>query len=511
MRVMNSSPTDSIDEVVLFPFDECSMPFVRDLHTSLVAGRTNQAEMEHGVSVDMDERHPGGPVLSPGQPGSLDSTELICPNVFHIDGEYRMWYLGADDNHRRRCGLYAVSRDGFNWERPGLGLVEVDGSKDNNLVQGPCGEWVLYDPDDPDPGRRFKTITGCGSNTAFSPDGLHWTPSGPDRQLFGIDMECGHIFKWGGCYYVNGQGGPSEWNRSVPSPITQASKRIVITYASYDFVNWTHAAALSFRRDPVPPLPPETFEGHSGEQVHEGMAVWDRGNVLLSLYGQYRSATNDRRDVVLDLGFALSHNGLEFKEPIPDFKMVHSYELQGPGGVGYAAPRLVQRNAWANIDDRTVYWFSVWREESSTWAKNNPVAMTGVWVATWERDRLGFFRPCNPDLDWGAGAYEPHCISCPIELEQEGCRIYVNADRVGAHSQLRVELLNREFMPIAGYSGDDCVVLSDSGMRQPVCWRHGDTVQKFDHPVRVRVNWEGMRAEDARLFAVYVNQERTIQ
>ena len=133
--------------------------------------------------------------------------------------------------------------------------------------------------------------------------------------------------------------------------------------------------------------------------------------------------------------------------------MVHSYELQGPGGVGYAAPRLVQRNAWANIEDRTVYWFSVWREEASTWAKNNPVALTGYGRPPGSATAWGSSDPAVPIWTGGAGAYEPHCISCPIELEGEGRRIFVNADRVGAHSQLRVELLNREFMPIPGYSG----------------------------------------------------------
>ena len=33
---------------------------------------------------------------------------------------------------------YAVSEDGFRWEKPNLGQVEFDGSKDNNIV-GPEG------------------------------------------------------------------------------------------------------------------------------------------------------------------------------------------------------------------------------------------------------------------------------------------------------------------------------------------------------------------------------------
>ena len=58
VRALNSSPVDSIDETVLFPFDRKSMPFSRDLNLQLQAGRTNPAEMDHGLSVDLDDRHP---------------------------------------------------------------------------------------------------------------------------------------------------------------------------------------------------------------------------------------------------------------------------------------------------------------------------------------------------------------------------------------------------------------------------------------------------------------------
>ena len=513
MRVLNSSPADPIEEAVLFPFDACSMPFQRDLILTLQSGRTNKAEMDYGNNIDLDERHPEGPVLTCGPPGSLDSTEIICPHVFYIDGEYRMWYVGADDNHQRRTGLYAVSKDGFHWERPTLGLSEENGSKDNNRVAGPCGGLVLYDPHDPEPERRFKSIFGTGwalrQSASFSEDGLHWTRATENDDIFGIGLEGGCIQRWGDCYYVNGQGGPSHMNRPIPHPIKQASKRIVVTFASYDFIHWTHAAAMGLRRDPIPPRPPENFEAHSGEQIHEGVATWNRGNVLIGLYGQYHNPTNDRRDVDLDLGFAISHDALHYTEPVPDFKMVHSYEIRGGLQQGsylpFVSTRLIQRNAWANIDDRTVYWYSIWREEGSTWTMDNPKALTGVWVATWERDRFGWISPCGRNYGSQAGVHMPHCISCPIELDREGCKVYVNADRLGEHSRLRIELLDLQFQPISGYSGEECLVLREPGLRQPVRWHGRDSLEKFGHPIRVRVSWEGIRLEDPRLFAVYVN------
>jgi len=375
---------------VLFPFDLNSLPFTRDLRMTLETARRKPDEVDGGLNIVMDPRHPGGkgPVLDHGAPGDPDATEVICPNVFRVDGEYRMWYLGADADGRRRTGQYAVSKDGFHWEKPKLGLVEFRGSTRNNLVAGPCGEWMFHDPEDPDPGRRFKSLymgKEMRISTSYSADGLRWRAGRED--IFGLGMEVGHVFRFNGCYFANGQGGPAPINRTIPPAVEGASKRIMITYASYDFERWTHAAALSFRKDSIPPRPPEDFEPHRGEQVHEGAAVWNRGNVLIGLYGQYHNATNDRDGSVIDLGLIVSHDGLHFQEPVPDFKMVTSYE-EADG----AAPRLLQRNAFANMDDRTVYWYSIWKDRLRP--------QTGVRVATWVRDRLGVFRggPCEPRL-----------------------------------------------------------------------------------------------------------------
>ena len=220
--IKNGVPQKAVEEAVLFPFDDCSLPFSRDLHMSLVTGRKFPDEVDNGLNIVMDPRQPDKPVLPQGKPGEPDSYEVLCPNVFLMNGEYRMWYLGqGEDRKRRSC--YAVSKDGFSWERPKLGLVEYNGSKQNNLVAGPCGEWVLYEPEDPDPSRRFKSLymgPVIRIGVSFSSDGLIWK-AGP-QDIFGIGCELGTVFKFSGCYYANGQGGPAPINRSIPHPIEGA-------------------------------------------------------------------------------------------------------------------------------------------------------------------------------------------------------------------------------------------------------------------------------------------------
>ena len=87
-------------------------------------------------------------------------------------------YLGRHTGRRREMGIcYAVSPDGIRWEKPSLGIVEFEGSKDNNIVwRGPHGSGIFKDMRDPDPKRRYKAFfKGTMISVGFSPDGIHWS------------------------------------------------------------------------------------------------------------------------------------------------------------------------------------------------------------------------------------------------------------------------------------------------------------------------------------------------
>ena len=86
---------------------------------------------------------------------------------------------------KREEGLcYATSKDGLNWEKPALGLIEFEGSRANNLVMrrathGIHAGGVLKDYDDPDPSRRYKFThrnpRARRMASCFSPDGIQWS------------------------------------------------------------------------------------------------------------------------------------------------------------------------------------------------------------------------------------------------------------------------------------------------------------------------------------------------
>ena len=99
---------------------------------------------------------------------------------------------------REMAICYAVSKDGIKWDKPNLGIVEFEGSTQNNIVwRGLDGASVFKDLRERDPARRYKVLFKGRTNyhdsqyskpyrlsafapgqkilcVAFSADGIHW-------------------------------------------------------------------------------------------------------------------------------------------------------------------------------------------------------------------------------------------------------------------------------------------------------------------------------------------------
>ena len=96
-----------------------------------------------------------------------------------------------------------------------------------------------------------------------------------------------------------------------------------------------------------------------------------------------------------------------------------------------------------------------------------------------------------------------HCVSAPIDLEGRPARVAVNVDGVGPRGQVRVEILDEQLRTLPGYERDACADF-EPGLRQPARWGGVDAIEPRDGRVRLRVHIEGVRPEDVRLYAVYV-------
>jgi len=143
-------------------------------------------------TIHQPEREWERPVLVPEHPWEFNVVTVYGTVHRRENGALQMWYLSwARMGQQTRTFIcYAESKDGFRWTKPDLGLVDFEGSKKNNIViefpKGALdGSTVIFDPDDPDPKRRYKMLFYAegkdkyadipnGLFAAFSPDGINF-------------------------------------------------------------------------------------------------------------------------------------------------------------------------------------------------------------------------------------------------------------------------------------------------------------------------------------------------
>ena len=484
MIINNGAPIHSLKEIVLFPFDDYSMPFRNGVELQLVGKETPCGSTKV--------------VLPVGEPGSPDDRAVVYyGSVWKVGDELMMWYLGQANHEdcmfERIC--FARSKDGYNWEKPDLGLVEYNGSKHNNLVNlnhADCHVQtctVLYEPNDTE--EPFKMVYDRPKHpnrltVAHSRDGLNWHEY--PNQPIGLTLGTSGITKFNGCYHLAGQGG----NHSPKE------ERQLVTWVSHDFQCWQQASCMGLRRHNLPPRPTLSRQ-HEGEQVHLGAALWNRGNVVLGFYGMWHGhPSNDRRLLTMDLGLAVSNDALHYREPIPDYPIVAAAEdgwKELPlGHTGQPFAGLIQGQGFENIADETLFWYAPWPEMDSD----------GVRVASWPRDRLGYLRSyftCRLNFKGPA-----HVISAPIDLEGKPARMFLNVDDIDQYSKVSVALLDEQFRPIPGYTHDECLAPGSSGLREAVCWRDHQSIDSVGQKIRVRLDFDGVRQEDAKVYAVYLEE-----
>ncbi|HSW45106.1 MAG TPA: hypothetical protein VLM89_06000 [Phycisphaerae bacterium] len=198
-------------------------------------------------------------------------------------------YLNALSGNDRYAGVcYAFSKDGLKWNKPDLGLVDLDGSKANNIVlRGVHGAGIFKDLRDPDPARRYKLFAKTGEDhepvgVAFSPDGLHWSKASP----------CADIGAAGDTH------NNSFWDDRIERYVAitrlfDGKQRTVGRSESRDYLHWSKAEQI--------------FCGNPQHQTY-AMPVFRHANVYLGLV-----MILDTKTDLVDCELAWSPDGLKWE------------------------------------------------------------------------------------------------------------------------------------------------------------------------------------------------------
>lgn len=494
-------------ETTFFAFDDHAIPLKDNLQLTMVQA----------------QKHPANPVLTAGPKGSPDHGHAVLyGSVLKIDGKFRMWYLGMHEKEivkgqapgwwRPMC--YAESDDGIDWTKPELGLTEFNGNKKNNicLIESDLHSLtrvndfltVIYEPNAPKTERYkcayiahlpFDEVKGgrspigpdekrwCSFVTATSADGLTWKVVG-DRpaNAGGERFEVSGLYQFGNFYYASGQLlTPWTW-----LPDGRDVGRVMLTYRSSDFKSWSRAKGFSFAR------PGQTLSTPvEGQQTHMGAGMWNRGNVLIGLYGMWQDGPKDRPKgsmhlwkTHVDLGLIISNDGIHFREPVPDFKVI----ARGKEGE-WDSIALLQGHAFVNVGDQTYMWYSHWDTGEGGGLTNMHVGL-----ATIRRDGFGYV---STKVKTGEGGF----ITDTVEVtDNTAPKLRVNVEGASNSSPLTLQWVNDRDQPIGAP-----VSVTTSGTEVEVKWGKSEVpkVEKGDH-IALKATFP--KDVDVKLYALYLAQ-----
>jgi hypothetical protein len=205
-----------------------------------------------GVSLRLERPRDEGAALKFDQPweGAFSG---YC-TILRDGDEFRAYYRGnpaaGKDGSNREVTCVAFSKDGKNWTKPELGLFEINGGKQNNVVLAGMAPFshnfcpmIDTRPGVP-PAERYKALAGIGRTGLFafaSADGLKWTKLGEKAVIRKGAFDSQNVPLWSdaeGCYVCYFR------------VFVKGVRRIART-TSKDFHTWTDPVLLNYGGAPV--------------------------------------------------------------------------------------------------------------------------------------------------------------------------------------------------------------------------------------------------------------------
>ncbi|MDD5699202.1 MAG: hypothetical protein PHH77_11350 [Victivallaceae bacterium] len=464
---------------------------IRDSRWPLLLIDKTLVKENKGVSLTVCEavKYPENPVIrcEPGQPGSY-----YCQfdgSVYYINGKFRMWYVAVPGGN-----AYAESDDGIHWKKPSLGLVNFNGNKNNNLVPMPGRAMLFYDPEEPDPAKKYKKAVGTKDlhsggreslwTLAYSDDGFHWKTE--KRPLPAV-------YRWAESQTLSRAG--KTWiiqTQTLKPIIGRTGNAYFSDDLSRDLLKWREKIAWRI---------PEGMHKHY--QAHHGVKTWTRPGLVIGLYGIFCNRY-ELRDTTCELGLVLSHDGYNFWEPWPLATLIR----RGPVGTWDSTFLMHGAPAFVNVGDKTFIYYS-------GGANGNMGDGMQIGLATLRRDGLGYL---GIKIGWNYGKKGNKTggfITVPICLhDKTNEKVLLNTDNLNDNQWIKAELLDGKGQPVPGYTIEDADKITRNGIAVPAAWKGNSSLKNIPgNIVHLRIYMQGgqFRRHSPRLYAVYFYEPKHIE
>ncbi|MDA1013094.1 MAG: hypothetical protein O3A00_01425 [Planctomycetota bacterium] len=336
---------------------------------------------------------------------------------------------------------YCESRDGTHWTTPKLGLFEIDGSKQNNVILHQpfaCHNFspFLDDREGVPAAKRFKALAGVhkgGGLVAFrSEDGIHWFQI-QDKPVitsgdFAFDSQ--NVSFWSeseGCFVC--------YFRSWQTP--RGRLRSISRTTSKDYVNWT---------PPVPLHPNFPGEHLYTSQTHP---YFRAPHIYIALPTRFHPQRGNSTDILFMTARGDGPYDRTFRE---------AFIRPGPDPA-----------RWGN---------------RSNYVALNIVPTGPAEMSIFTTPFRRFTLRTDGFASIHAGADAGEAVTLPLRFK--GNRLTINYS-TSAAGGVRVEIQNAAGKPLPGFSTADCQEIIGDEIERVVRWKAGSDVGPLaGQPVRLR-------------------------
>ncbi|MAG34833.1 MAG: hypothetical protein CL878_01065 [Dehalococcoidia bacterium] len=470
----------------------------------------SQAKQRVNPAVKVDHN----PIVRAERP--WEGNHVVLNTVVFDDQDqlFKLWYTGSNlkvDPHLRTGGAsgvviegeddppvmcLATSEDGIRWERPVLGLVEFEGSKENNIIPPGVVPYPSFlDRHETDPAKRYKALKWAKDTTKpmradlhVSPDGFAWTPfaGNPVIDTAPVTGRWGptHLMGWDpiretyAAYVEN--------NHHMRTPM---GKRLIGRAESPDMVHWTKPETVLV-----------TDEQDDPDTEFYKLVVIPYEGIYVGLLWIFRTTnlTHHPEIIVSRDGF---HWERRYREP---------FIVRGGRRVDFDSSNLYVRGAMVHGDRVLLYYSGTNHRSGQQMRDLADAATSAVGLAVCPLD--GFV-----SVDAGKG-WLPHAANAPevalmparealLHVSQgpesfgqlvtrsfgfAGSRLHLNCAPTPTAAgpgpgEVRVEALTSNHRKIEGFTFDDADPITESSLDQIVSWNgNADVGRLVVQPIKLR-------------------------
>lgn len=430
-------------------------------------------------------KHPGNPVIP-----DCHSCQTILPAD---GGGYHMWYVSVRPIANPAAQKYeytlhyAVSDDGFQWTLPHLGLREVDGSRDNNVVltrqdldgddvHDAKGIWnfcVIDREQTPAPHTRGRYTALVGDRSfAWSDDGLHWTfyPENPVLDPGGSDTFNNFHFDRRIGRYVYYHRPP----KRIHAGDWRQVNRLVARIESDDLIHWDWGSARCVLDTDARDAPAVSYEKElRGRDVQfYSMTVAPYQDFYIGFANRLNEVTG-----VMDQRLVHSYDGFDWRRAPLETPIIettpNAWDCGMIGFVAAGSPLLLG-------DELCIYYGGINWNHNKEIVDGRDTIYPGLGIASVKRGRL---------IGYHAGDEKGELLTRPFTLQSP--HLSLNAD--AADGEITAAVFHGDGTPVSNLAADQAQPIHDNGLDLPLRW-NDETVMTSLVGQRIRLRLTGRNA-----------------